>query len=146
MNGNTSHISSPWAILQISFCVNLVASWSRKEIHPDNHSMKRILCLHPIPCWLILYISSFPAGSLRFNSLTVSDSFMSQLFWQAFCELNSLPAKSCYGGEKKTVLLAKHKDTNIPTMMEPFSPPAAWFWWTSVHHPRDPTLKGLDEA
>ena len=28
---------------------------------------------------------------------------------------------------KKSVLLAKHKDTNIPTMMEPFSPPAAWF-------------------
>jgi hypothetical protein len=23
--------------------------------------------------------------------------------------------------------LTKHKDTNIPTMMEPFSPPAAWF-------------------
>ena len=23
--------------------------------------------------------------------------------------------------------LAKHKDTNIPTMMVPFSPPAAWF-------------------
>jgi hypothetical protein len=41
--------------------------------------------------------------------------------------INSLPAKSYYGGEKKSVLLAKHKDTNIPTMMEPFSPPAAWF-------------------
>jgi hypothetical protein len=41
--------------------------------------------------------------------------------------LNSLPAKSCYGGEKKLVLLAKHEDTNIPTMMEPFSSSAAWF-------------------
>jgi hypothetical protein len=29
--------------------------------------------------------------------------------------------------KKKSVLLAKHKDTNIPTMMEPFSPSAAWF-------------------
>jgi hypothetical protein len=41
--------------------------------------------------------------------------------------LNSLPAKCCYGGEKKSVLLAKHKDTNIPTMMEPFCSSAAWF-------------------
>ena len=30
--------------------------------------------------------------------------------------------------------------------MEPFSPPAAWFWWKSVHHPRESTWKGLDEA
>ena len=28
---------------------------------------------------------------------------------------------------KKSVLLAKHNDTNIPTMMEPFSSSAAWF-------------------
>jgi hypothetical protein len=41
--------------------------------------------------------------------------------------INSLPAKSCYGGFKKSVLLAKHKDTNIPTMVEPFSSSAAWF-------------------
>jgi len=41
--------------------------------------------------------------------------------------INSLPAKSCYGGEKKSVLLAKHKDTSIPTMIEPFSSSAAWF-------------------
>jgi hypothetical protein len=41
--------------------------------------------------------------------------------------LNSLTAKSCYGGEKKSVLLAKHKDTNISTMMEPLSSSAAWF-------------------
>jgi hypothetical protein len=36
------------------------------------------------------------------------------------------------GGKKKSFLsedflLAKHKDTNIPTMMEQFSSPAAWF-------------------
>jgi len=43
-------------------------------------------------------------------------------------------------------LLAKHKDTNIPTMMEPFSSPGAWFRWTSVPHPREPMLKGLDKA
>jgi hypothetical protein len=43
-------------------------------------------------------------------------------------------------------LLAKHKDTNIPTMMEPFSSPAAWFLWTSVPHPREHMWKGLDKA
>jgi hypothetical protein len=31
-------------------------------------------------------------------------------------------------------------------MMEPFSSPAAWFWWTSVPHPQEPTQKGLDKA
>ena len=45
----------------------------------------------------------------------------------------------------KDFLQAKHKDTNIPTMMEPFSPPAAWFWWTSVHHPRESKRTGLDK-
>ncbi len=40
-------------------------------------------------------------------------------------------------------LQAKHKDTNIPTMMEPFSSPVAWFWWTSVPHPLEPTQKGF---
>ncbi len=43
-------------------------------------------------------------------------------------------------------LLAKHISTNIPTMMEPFSSPAAWFWRTSVPHPQEPTQKGLDKA
>ena len=42
--------------------------------------------------------------------------------------------------------LAKHKDTHIPTMIERFSSPAAWFWWTSVPHPQEPMRKGLDEA
>ena len=63
---------------------------------------------------------------------------------------NSLTPKCVLMGMKNSLLedflLAKHKDTNIPTMMEPFPPPAAWFWWTSVHHPREPTRKGLDEA
>jgi hypothetical protein len=43
-------------------------------------------------------------------------------------------------------LLVKHKYTNIPTMMEPFAPPAAWFCRSSIPHPREPTGKGLDEA
>ncbi len=64
--------------------------------------------------------------------------------------VNSLTSKSVPAGTKnycsEGFLLAKHKHTNIPTMMKPFSPPAAWFWWTSVHHPREPTRKGLDEA
>jgi hypothetical protein len=30
-------------------------------------------------------------------------------------------------------------------MMELFSPPAAWFLWTSVPHSREPLRKGLDK-
>jgi len=41
--------------------------------------------------------------------------------------------------------LAKHNNTNIPTMMEPFSPPAAWFLWMMILHLREPLCKGLDE-
>jgi len=45
--------------------------------------------------------------------------------------LNSLTPISILAGTKNSLsedfLLAKHKDTNIPTMMEPFSSPAAWF-------------------
>jgi len=45
--------------------------------------------------------------------------------------LNSLTPKSAPAGTKNSrsegFWLAKHKDTNITTMMEPFSPPAAWF-------------------
>jgi len=45
--------------------------------------------------------------------------------------LNSLTPKSVLAGMENSrsedFWLAKHKDTNIPTMMEPFSPPAAWF-------------------
>jgi hypothetical protein len=44
---------------------------------------------------------------------------------------NSLTLKSIPVGTKISRLegfwLAKHKDTNIPTTMEMFSPPAAWF-------------------
>jgi hypothetical protein len=42
--------------------------------------------------------------------------------------------------------LATHKNTNIHTTMEPFSPPAAWFLWMNIPHPREPLHKGLDEA
>jgi hypothetical protein len=35
-------------------------------------------------------------------------------------------------------LLAKHKHTNIPTMMEQFAPSAAWFCWLSTPHPQEP--------
>jgi hypothetical protein len=45
--------------------------------------------------------------------------------------VNSLAAKSLPVGTKSThfegFLLAKQKHTNIPTMMEPLAPPAAWF-------------------
>ena len=63
---------------------------------------------------------------------------------------NSLTPISIPAGTKNSLsedfLRAKHKSTNIPTMMEPFSSPAAWFLWTSVPHPREPTRKGLDKA
>jgi hypothetical protein len=45
--------------------------------------------------------------------------------------INSLTPKSVLAGTKNSRLegfwLAKHKHTNIPSMMEPFSPPVAWF-------------------
>jgi hypothetical protein len=54
-------------------------------------------------------------------------------FKYLFC-FNSLTAMSVLTGTKNSrsegFLLAKHKHTNIPTMMEPFSPPTAWIWWT----------------
>ena len=47
--------------------------------------------------------------------------------------LNSLTPKSVLAGTKNSrsegFLLVKHKHTNIPTMMEPFAPPAAWDLW-----------------
>jgi len=46
-------------------------------------------------------------------------------------EFNSLTPKSVLARTKNSrsegFWLAKHKNTNIPTMMELFSPPAAWF-------------------
>ena len=64
--------------------------------------------------------------------------------------LNSLTPKSVPAGTKNLrsegFLLVKHKHTNIPTMMEPFAPPAAWFCRSSIPHPWEPTGKGLDEA
>ena len=45
--------------------------------------------------------------------------------------INSLTPTCVPAGTKNSLsedfLLAKHKDTNILTMMEPFSSPAAWF-------------------
>jgi hypothetical protein len=63
---------------------------------------------------------------------------------------NSLTPKSVLAGTKNSrtegFLLVKHKHTNIPTMMEPFAPPAAWFCRSSIPHPREPLRKGLAEA
>jgi hypothetical protein len=57
----------------------------------------------------------------------------------------SLTSKSIPAGTKKShsegFLLATHKHTNIPTMMEPFTPPAAWFCQSSIPHPWEPLLK-----
>ncbi len=67
-----------------------------------------------------------------------------------FVEFNSLTPKSVLAGTKNSCSegfwLAKHKHTHIPTMMEPFPPPSAWFCWPSVPHPRAPLCKGLAKA
>ena len=59
--------------------------------------------------------------------------------------INSLTSKSILVGTKNSRLegfwLAKHKHTNIPTMMGPF-PPVAWFCRLSWPHPRAPLRKG----
>jgi len=52
---------------------------------------------------------------LSYNNISQDAS---KIFDDVPPNINSLPAKSCYGGEKKSVLLAKHKDTNIPTMIK----------------------------
>jgi hypothetical protein len=60
---------------------------------------------------------------------------------------NSLTTKSIPAGTKNSrsegFLLAKHKHTKIPTVMEPFAPPVAWFCWSSIPHPWEPLQKGL---
>jgi hypothetical protein len=47
------------------------------------------------------------------------------------CGINSFTAKSVLVGTKNShsegFWQAKHNHTNIPTMMEQFAPPAAWF-------------------
>jgi hypothetical protein len=65
-------------------------------------------------------------------------------------EVNSLTPKSVPAGMKNSrlegFLLAKHKHTNIPTMMEQFAPSAAWFCWLSIPYPQEPLWKGLAKA
>jgi hypothetical protein len=64
--------------------------------------------------------------------------------------VNSLTPKSVPAETKHSrledFLLAKHKHTNIPTMMEPFAPPASWFCRSSIPHPQEPLRKGLAKA
>ena len=60
--------------------------------------------------------------------------------------VNSLTPKSVLAGTKNSrsedFLLAKHKHTNIPTMMEPFAPPAAWDLWILPIVRANPLPKG----
>ena len=60
--------------------------------------------------------------------------------------VNSLTPKSVPAGTKNSrsegFLLVKHKHTNIPTMMEPFAPPAAWDLWILPIVRADPLPKG----
>ncbi len=71
-------------------------------------------------------------------------------FLLALVRFKGLTLKCVPGGTKNSrsegFSLTKHKHTNIPTMMEPFPPPAPWFRWMSVPHPREPLWKELDEA
>jgi hypothetical protein len=61
-----------------------------------------------------------------------------------------LTAKSILVGTKnyrsEGFLLAKHKHTNIPTMMEPFPLQRHGFDGGTYPHPCEPLRKGLDEA
>jgi hypothetical protein len=100
------------------------------------------LCTNSYGCVsTILSLADFSCGGVSIFDVTVR-----------LCHilLNSLIAKSAPAGTKNSrsegFWLAKHKDTNIPTMMDPFSPPAAWFCWPSVPHPRAPLRKGLVKA
>jgi hypothetical protein len=65
-------------------------------------------------------------------------------------DVNCLTLKFVQAGTKNSrlegFLLAKHKHTNITTMMEPFAPPVAWFCCSSLPHPWEPLRKGLAEA
>ena len=69
---------------------------------------------------------------------------------KSWITLNSLTPKSVLVGTKNSrsegFWLAKHKYTNMPTMMEPVPPPAARFWRMNISHPREPHHKGLGEA
>ena len=60
---------------------------------------------------------------------------------------NSSTPKSVLAGTKNSCLegfwLARHKHKNIPTMMEPYPPPAASFCWLRWPHPQEPLRKGL---
>jgi hypothetical protein len=66
--------------------------------------------------------------------------------WQAIARthehhVNNLTAKSFLAGTKhfrSEGWLAKHKRTNIPTMLMPYAPPSAWFFWPSIPHSREP--------
>ncbi len=68
--------------------------------------------------------------------------------WKSY--QNSLTPKSVLAGTKYSrsegFWLAKHKHTNIPTMMEPFPPPVAWFWWMKIPQFWEPLRKGLVET
>jgi hypothetical protein len=68
--------------------------------------------------------------------------------------VNSLTAKSVLAGTKNSrlegFLLAKHLKHTAHKHHhhdgELFSPPAAWFCWTNIPHPREPLQKGLAEV
>jgi hypothetical protein len=84
------------------------------------------------------------------NETDLCKLYDKSVIWDEFNDLNSLTPKSVLAGTNNSrsegFWLAKHKHTNIPTMMEPFPPPAAWFWWIKIPHPWEPLCKGLDEA
>ncbi len=102
--------------------------------------------------FFVLFFRKIFVLFLRWNGVrTYLKSTSIDFFWrQSEIAPKLLTPKSVSAGTKNSrsegFLLTKHKHTNIPTMTEPFPPPAPWFWWTSVPHPREPLRKGLDEA
>ncbi len=128
---------------------------SKARCSGEHTSLYLIRCmqwLHPLSCDMSeICMSTYIQKIANRNC---ANSFLKNIFVVPIQKLgkllNSLTPKSVPAGTKNSrsegVLLTKHKHTNIPTMMEPFPPPAPWFWWRSVPHTREPLQKGLDEA
>ena len=88
------------------------------------------------PTSVVLDISSWKRAPL---DMLVPNNIRSRTYLYFVGVVNSLTPKPTLVGMKISCLegcwQAKHKHTNIPTMMEPISPPGAWFWWMKILHP-----------
>ncbi len=107
-----------------------------------DHTFINIKCII-IPGWET--IKECQHQSIYAEGIEEQDQKIKHL-QQQLTEFNSLTPKSVPGGTKNSrsegFLLVKHKHTNIPTMMEPFAPPAAWDLWIHPIVRADPLPNG----